>query len=190
MCARAAVAVVAGLLMTGCFGSSEPGFTRDDGDAIRQINQDYATAFNAYDVEAIVGLFSGDAVFMPPNSSTVRGSESIGGFYNTLFSEGESEIELEVSEVGGEGTLAFASGTYVLATRTPVANEGEDADEGEDEDAEGEDGDEGEVEMQESRDRGKHLLVLRKLAGAWRIERLIWNSDLPVAAPPPAETES
>ena len=184
MRARAAVAVVAGLLMTACSGSSEPGFTRDDGEAIRQIAQDYAAAFNAHDVEGIVAGFSGTAVFMPPNSSTVRGRESIGGYYETLFSEGESEIELETTEVGGEGTLGFTSGTYLTVTQIPVA--AEDTDEGEEEEDEGGT----EPEMMEVRDRGKYIVVVRKLAGMWLIDQLIWSSDLPLPAPPPpAESE-
>lgn len=186
MCARAAVAVVAGLLMTACSGSSEPGFTRDDGEAVRQIAEDYVAAFNAHDVEGVVALFSGTAVFMPPNSSTVRGRESIGGFYETLFSEGESEIEVEITEVGGEGALGFASGTYLTVTQIPVA--ADDADEGEEEEEEEEV--ETEPEMMEVRNRGTYISVVRKLAGAWLIDQFIWNSDLPLPEPPPpAESE-
>lgn len=34
-----------------------------------------------------------------------------------------------------------------------------------------------------TRDRGKFLFVLRKLAGNWKFEYTSWNSDLPPAAP-------
>ena len=143
---------------------------------------DYAAAYNAKDVEAIQVMFSGNISLMPPNSSTVRGPESAGGYYSTLFATGESDVELETADLAGEGALAFAQGTFRTVTLTPAPADGDD-DEGESEDDGGPDEDEGEaeVEMVESRDRGKWLISVRKLGGVWRIENLIWSSDLPVA---------
>ncbi|HJO38528.1 MAG: hypothetical protein QGG24_03505 [Vicinamibacterales bacterium] len=175
--------LVASMMVASCSGgSSGPEFSRVDGEAIRVMVDDYAAAYNAKDVEAIQVMFSGNISLMPPNSSTVRGPESAGGYYSNLFATGESEVELETADLAGEGALAFAQGTFRTVTLTPAPADGDD-DEGESEDDGGPDEDEGEaeVEMVESRDRGKWLISVRKLGGVWRIENLIWSSDLPVA---------
>jgi ketosteroid isomerase-like protein len=175
--------LVASMMVASCSGgSSGPEFGRADGETIRAMVDDYAAAYNAKDVEAIQAMFSGNISLMPPNSSTVRGPESAGGYYSNLFATGESEVELETADLAGEGTLAFAQGTFRTVTLTPAPADGDD-DEGEPEDDGEPDEDEGEaeVEMVESRDRGKWLISVRKLGGVWRIENIIWSSDLPVA---------
>ena len=95
---------------------------------------------------------------MPPNSSTVRGPESIEGFFGALFSEGKASLVLEPRDLEAEGTLALINGSYILE----IAAEG---------DSEGQ------------RDRGKFAWLLRKLQGQWYIQQQIWNSDLPPRVP-------
>lgn len=184
------ILAASGLLASCSAGPGGPEFGVADGEAIRQLAADYAAAYNRQDVEALQAMFAGNITFMPPNSSTVRGPESAAGFFRALFAEVHPELESEVTELGGEGGLAFAQGSFRVITQVPVPDDdaGDSEDESEDED---EDAGEAEVETVESRDRGKWLIVVRKLAGAWRIEHLIWSSDLPPpAAPAPAADES
>ncbi len=179
MVGRVLVIVAAGMVAVSCSsGPSGPQFGVADGEAIQQLVADYAAAYNIQDVDALEAMFAGNVTLMPPNSSTVRGPESAAGFFSALFADVQPELELEVNERGGTGALAFAQGTFRTITQVPVSTEGdgEDGEDGEDDD---ENADEAEVEMTESRDRGKWLLVTRKLAGQWRIEHLIWSSDLP-----------
>ena len=169
MIGRVLVAVAAGVVAVSCSsGPGGPQFGVPDGEAIQQLVADYAAAYSIQDVNALEAMFSGNVTLMPPNSSTVRGRESAAGFFNALFANVQPELELESTERGGAGGLAFAQGTYRTITQVPVATEDDD-----------ENADEAEVEMTESRDRGKWLLVARKLVGQWRIEHLIWSSDLP-----------
>lgn len=177
MVRRVLVIVAAGMVAVSCSsGSSGPQFGVADGEAIQQLIADYAAAYNIQDVDAMEAMFAGNVTMMPPNSSTVRGPESAAGFYSALFAGVQPELELEVNERGGTGGLAFAQGTFRTITQVPVAIETDDGggDADEDDDAE-----EAEVEMTELRDRGKWLIIVRKLAGQWRIEHFIWSSDLP-----------
>ena len=61
-----------------------------------------------------------------------------------------AELTMESEEVQGHGPLAYEAGTYSIN----YANGG--------------------------RDRGKYLRVFRLMNGAWRTEKTIWSSDLPV----------
>ena len=165
------------LALSSCGGPTGPEFTRADGEYFRQIGGQWSTAFNAGDVEALVSMFAGTGALMPPNSSTVRGHESITGYYTQLFNEGERNLEVEISEVGGEGDLGFVSGTFLNVTQIPVQVDDDEVEE----DAVDEEGAEAvEPEMQENRSRGKFVIILRKLVGNWKFESFIWNSDLPL----------
>ena len=165
------------LILSSCGGPTGPEFTRADGEAFRQIGEQWSTAFNAGDVEALASMFGGTGALMPPNSSTVRGHESITGYYTQLFNEGERNLEVEISEVGGEGDLGFVSGTFLNVSQIPVQVDDDEVEE----DAVDEEGAEAaEPEMQENRSRGKLVIILRKLGGNWKFESFIWNSDLPL----------
>ena len=165
------------LVLSSCGGPSGPEFTRADGEAFRQIGEQWSTAFNAGDVESLVSMFAGTGAIMPPNSSTVRGHESITGYYTQMFNEGERNLEVEISEVGGEGNLGFVSRTFLNVTQIPVPVDDDEAEE----DAVDEEGAEAaEPEMQENRNRGKFVIILRRLARVWKFESFIWNSDLPL----------
>lgn len=175
------------LALSSCGGPSGPEFTRADGEAFRQIGEQWSTAFNAGDVESLVSMFAGTGAIMPPNSSTVRGHESITGYYTQMFNEGERNLEVEISEVGGEGNLGFVSGTFLNVTQIPVPVDDDEAEE----DAVDEEGAEAaEPEMQENRNRGKFVIILRRLARVWKFESFIWNSDLPLPVASLPEVEN
>ena len=131
-------------------GAKEEGFTRADQDAIRQKTADMAAAFNAQDVDKVVQHFADNSIFMPPNVPLLRGQEPLREFYRDLMAKGASSLALETTEISGHGPIAYESGSYSLTFKDGA-----------------------------SRDRGKYLLVLRNSAGAWRVEKTIWSSDLP-----------
>lgn len=131
-------------------GAKEEGFTRADQDAIRQKTADMAAAFNAKDVDKVVQHYADNSIFMPPNVPLLRGQEPLREFYRDLIEKGASDLALETTEISGHGPIAYESGSYSLSFKDGAA-----------------------------RDRGKYLLVLRNSAGAWRVEKTIWSSDLP-----------
>jgi ketosteroid isomerase-like protein len=109
-----------------------------------------AAAFNAKEVEKVLGFYAENSVFMPPNAPLLRGRDPLKSFYTDMIAKGATDLRLEPDEVSGHGPIAYESGTYSV-----TYGDGS------------------------SRDRGKYLLVLRNMAGTWRTEKTIWSSDLP-----------
>lgn len=143
---------------SACSGASAQEFGRADAAAIRQKTADFVAAYNAKDVDKLVSHFAGNVTLMPPNSSTVRGQDSVRGYYqNRFFNEGATDLRIDIQDVAGHGPLSYVSATYSLR----LAPQGKP----------------------ERRDRGKLLWVARKTGGQWRYEFQIWSSDLPPVAP-------
>lgn len=158
---RVVVFVVAvAVVFAGCSGPKPIEYDKTDTERIKTLEQDYAAAFNAKDLAKAVTYYSGGAVFMPPNSSTLRGQESIQGYLKSLVDAGATELSLTPTEVGGVGTLAYASGTFAMKTRPPAGGD-------------------------ERRERGKYLFLFKENANQWHCEYAIWNSDLPMVTEDP-----
>lgn len=148
------VAAAAALMAAACGGGNQNEFTQRDATAIRQDTESYTKAFNAKQVPDLLGLYADNSTFMPPNEPIIRGRDALKNFYTDLFSKGATDLKLTVNEVSGSGPIAYQSGTYEMSYKPAKG------------------GDEG-------RDRGKYLFVLRNMAGTWRYEYSMWNSDLP-----------
>ena len=88
---------------------------------------------------------------LPPNASTLRGTENVREYYVRRFARGASDLKLEPRDVAGSGSLAFANGDYSLNMAPP----------------------DGAVR----RDRGKFLFVLRNFNGRWLMDQLMFSSD-------------
>ena len=136
--------------LLGCSSRSATEFDKTDVDNINKLIQEFITAYNAKDANAVSKLFGDAGAVMPPNTSTVRGTENVREYYNKRFRQGASDLSLETTEVVGADTLAFVTGDY----RLNMAPEG------------------GPVH----RDRGKFVFILREFRG-WRLERLMFSSD-------------
>ena len=139
----------------GCSQAAPPEFGNADVDNIRKMLQEFAAAYNAKDALKVSQMFTGAAVVMPPNASTVRGQENVRDYYVKRFNQGASDLSLEAVDVAGHGPLAYVSGDYRLNLAPPG----------------------GEVH----RDRGKFLFILRLVRDRWMLEHLMFSSDF--AAP-------
>ena len=159
-----AAAAAVSLALAACGGSAPVEFGKEDLATIQKLISDFGTAYNAKDSAKIAGLFTGSGAVMVPNSSVVHGFDSIKGFYDIrLGAQGARDLELSATPVG-QGKFAYAVGTYSVR----LAPEG----------------------GPESRDRGKVLFLFQKMPGnVWRIEILMYSSDLPPAVPPAPEPE-
>jgi ketosteroid isomerase-like protein len=97
---------------------------------------------------------------MPPNSSATHGPEGVKGYYDMRFLQGATGLEIEITEISGQGTLAYVTGTYSVRNE-PAGGP-------------------------PTRDRGKLLWIARHLPGNnWRFEVQMWSSDLPPQVPQP-----
>ncbi len=154
---RRTIAVAAlGLMLAACGGPQGRTFSKADGVSIRQRTQELAAALNAKDTNKAAGFYAGTATFMPPHEATVHGRDSVQLYYQTLVEAGLSDVTIEPKDVGGEGPVAYADGTYSMTLKAKDGTQ--------------------------RRDRGKYLVVLRNTGGQWRCEYSMWNSDLPQAA--------
>ena len=155
--------VVLALGVASCSGPQVKEFGREDADQIRKVVRDFVAAYNAKDAAKVAACYSGSATLMPANSSTVRGAESIDGYYLKRFTmDGATDLMIEPRDIQGQSTLAYMAGTFSLNLKPEGKPEGHD--------------------------RGKLLFILRNLAKTWKIEISMWNSDLPPAVPEkPAE---
>jgi ketosteroid isomerase-like protein len=150
---------VATVLCTGCSRASGPAFDRADADRIKQVIEQLRTAFNAKDSLKAAALYSTTAAVMPPNQPLMRGRQFVQQYYTARFGEGASNLELQATDVSGQGTLAYAIGDYRLNLVPPKGG-------------------------QPRLDRGKFLWVFREQNGQWLIEYVIFSSDF--EAPPSA----
>lgn len=146
--------VGAACLTMACSGSAPVDeFGMKDQAAIREKNAAFVKAFNAKDMNQILDAYTENSVFMPPNQPILRGKEALKTFYDDMLKSGATNLKLDAGEVSGHGPLAYQSGTYEMDIKPSGGPEGHD--------------------------RGKYLFILRRMAGSWRYEYTVWNSDLP-----------
>ena len=111
-------ALVALMLVTAACGGGSAGedFTPTDSAAIRQLDADFVTAFNAKDMDKMLALYVENSVFMPPNKPLLRGKEPLKSFYTDLFSQGATDLKMDPADVAGHGPIAYQSGTFSLTS--------------------------------------------------------------------------
>ncbi len=121
--------------------------------AIRQLAEAWASGWLAGDADALVSLYAEDPVLMPWGQPAVFGKEAIRSQYRQVFRDFFISSENTVREVEASGDLGYVWVTYRLKA-TPKAG-GEPLEE-----------------------EGKAVfIVTRAPGGAWKIARLIDNSD-------------
>ncbi len=112
-----ALALAAGLGVAACGGPAEPAFSRTDSEAIRKATADLAAGVNSKNVEEILGLYTENSVFMPPNAPLLRGREPLKSFYTDLVQK-VSDLKLEPGDIAGHGPIAYESGSYTMNVGT------------------------------------------------------------------------
>ncbi len=150
--------VVAAVGLCGC-ASQAPSqdFGKQDVEQVRQMIQAFVAAYNAKDLEKVGTFFSGNAALMPPNRSTLRGVDSVKGYYEGRWKdEGATDLEIDPQTIDGHGPFGFVAGTFSLTLK-------------------GADG------TKNQHDRGKVVWIVHKYAGQWKFEWQIMSSDLPPA---------
>lgn len=140
---------------------SLPAVAADNADtlAIRQQLQRYEKALNASDAEAVMKLYTTDAVFMPQHSSPAVGRDAVRAAYDNVFKAIKLDIKFAIDEAEPVSkTWAYArtrsSGTVkVLGNQLPPGAEA-----------------------------NQELFLLRKEPdGQWRFARYIFSTTNPPA---------
>ena len=127
--------------------------SENDIGAIEDIIQQYVQAMLARDLNAWTGLWTEDAVMMPPNSPALEGREAI--IQDLMAGPAPTEFVLDVLDIDGAGDVAYVRGTYSITMTVAGVSE-------------------------PMMDEGKYLSILKKQSDAkWLFTIDIWNSDLP-----------
>jgi uncharacterized protein (TIGR02246 family) len=136
--------------------------TRNEADllAINRVREAHIASLNQGNVDALVGVFSEDAVQMPPNAPANVGREMIRAWSKAFLDPLRAEFAHEVGEIRVAGDWAFERGTYRIRV-TPKAG------------------------GESFQDTGKYITIYQQQPdGAWLLARDIWNSNQPTPGMP------
>jgi len=119
---------------------------------LRNLAQDFVTAFNTGNYDQAAALFASDGVFMAPHQEPAYGPKAVERLLRQFGDAGYEDLRLETVRVESSGDHAMEIGRYTVAIRQP----------------------DGTIVP----DRGKYVKAWRRL-GAWLIVADCWSSNLP-----------
>ena len=143
---------------------SEPSDTQPIERTLRDLDDQWAKAAAAKDVEQTIAYYSDDAIVLPPNATRAATKEAVRNVWKEMFASPGLVITWKPTKVqlAKSGDMGWVSGTYELTMN----------------DASGKPID----------DRGKYLEVWEKQTdGNWKCAADMWNSDLAASASAPPE---
>src|ERR1700722_8210127 len=120
---------------------------------LRNLEQDFVTAFKPGNYDQASALFAQDGAFMAPHFEPAYGPQPVERLLRQLADSGYEDVRLETTRVETSGVLAMEIGRYTVAIRQP----------------------DGTILA----DRGKYVKGWRRL-GAWLIVADCWSSNLPL----------
>jgi uncharacterized protein (TIGR02246 family) len=123
----------------------------DSRQAIETANAEFGAAVGRGDARAVAVMYTEGGQLYPPNEKVVAGRAAIEEFWKGSINAGVKRVELKTAEVEGLGNSAVEAGTYTL-----YGNDGT------------------------TLDRGKYLVLWKRVEGAWKLHRDCWNSNEPV----------
>ncbi|MGH9339866.1 MAG: YybH family protein [Acidobacteriota bacterium] len=161
-----ALAVV--LVATGCAQPVDEAPAQDSAQVQQQIEQrnaELTAAFNSKDNEAMLALYTEDAISLPPNQSMVEGKEAIRQSMQQMEGSGvqASNLQLTTHDVEVSGDTAVEVGNYTIDITLPDGSS--------------------------MTDRGKYLTVWKNEGGTWMVHRDIYNTDMPMPGMPGGEQQ-
>jgi uncharacterized protein (TIGR02246 family) len=153
------------LLTSGCAARPQPASTtatagpRPQPDpqaaaALRAVIQAYEAALNANDLEAILGLYGREPVFMPQHAPALVGRDAVRAGYQAVFATIKLDIRFELHDLTQAGDWAWARTSSAGRTRILAAD----------------------LEVTEG---NNELFVFRREDGAWRIHRYLFATNQP-----------
>jgi len=122
--------------------------------AVEAGNKKFSAAVTKGDAAALASLYTTDAEAFPPNSDFVKGRAAIQAMWKGVLDTGVTGAELATTEVEAQGTFASEVGTYVIKLKDGTVA-----------------------------DRGKYVVVWKKVGGQWLLHRDIWNTSQPAPKP-------
>ena len=124
-----------------------------DIDAIKKLAADWRTGWLTGDTELLLSLYGDDPVVMPQDQPPVMGKDAIRSIYQAVLKEYAFSSEGKLMEVEASGDWGYFWSTYTLTATPKVGGE-------------------------PIKSTGKSVFIVkRQPGGAWKIARLMDNSD-------------
>lgn len=122
---------------------------------IQELDAKWVEAIKAKDAQACAAFYADDGRIMPQNAPAAQGTKAIAKVWKGFFQLKDFALTFEPTRisVAQAGDIAYDIGTYSLAF----------------------DSEQGPV-----RDRGKYVVVWRKVGSDWKVAADIFNSDGPI----------
>ena len=151
------VQLVAGIGgLAWALGLATPVRAEDVRTQIEAANKNFEAAAAKGDGAALAALYTSDARLLPANSDFVIGTAAIQKFWQGVLDSGIRGATLKTLEAEGHGTVAHEVGTYELP-------------------------DQGGKTL----DKGKYVVIWKKVGTQWRLHRDIWTTSMPPAPAKP-----
>lgn len=140
-------------IMFGCKSTTETKTEFDLESAKKEIaanNLAFETAVSQSDSISIANLYTEDAKWMNPNAPAVQGRAALVSQISLVLSEGIGSAKLNTTDVWGDENYVTEEGNYVLNTKDGTQI-----------------------------DKGKYLVLWKRVNGKLMFFRDMFNSDLP-----------
>jgi uncharacterized protein (TIGR02246 family) len=119
---------------------------------IRNLSQDFVTAFNTGNYDQAAALFAPDGAYLAPHHDPAYGPKAVERLLHEFGEAGYQDLRLETIRVEYSADMALEVGRYTVAIRQP----------------------DGTLQA----DRGKYVKAWRRL-GVWLMVADSWSSNLP-----------
>ena len=117
---------------------------------IQAVNTSFMEALKSGDADAIVNFYTEDAKVFPPNFETIEGKENIKGMWQAMSESGMPILAFKTVKAEAIGNMAIEEGKYEVSIP------------------------DGQVV-----DKGKYLVVWKKVDGKWLLHLDIFNTSMP-----------
>ena len=121
--------------------------------SIEEANAMWMDAVAQRNADAVAGLYTDDALLLPPNMPAIQGKEGVKKFITGALDSGIKKVRLVTEEVDGNDETAIEKGTYEMMV-------------------------DGDVVV----DQGKYLVHWKNRDGKWLFHRDMFNSNMPAPA--------
>jgi uncharacterized protein (TIGR02246 family) len=122
--------------------------------SIEAANKTFEAAAAKGDGAALAALYTSDGRLLPANSDFVIGTAAIQKFWQGALDSGIRGAILTTVEAEGHGTVAHEVGTYELRDQAG-----------------------------KPLDKGKYVVIWKKVGTQWKLHRDIWTTSMPPAKP-------
>ena len=144
-------ACIAATLLASGVGGEEPHISR-----LAEVSQNWARNWEARNLDAVLSLYTSDAVFMDSTGSRVSGKVDLRRFFATVLKQYSAHPVLHSIRSSSSGALGYDWGDY----REVVVPAGHPD--------------------RAIKTSGTYLVILRNVSGRWLIANQMWTGNKPV----------